>query len=821
MEANTNRNLCSQKVNELDNESVVHPPQTKKVKHSKNTELVHNFRIIEEKGIPPNSSALIDPIKSVFGEESKKQSSVINSDHLESKGILDPPHEVSVVILESTVEVNNRNLCSQEVNELDNESVVHPPQTKKVECNKNTELVHDCRIIEEKGISPNSSALIDPIKGVFGEESKKESSVINSDHLESKGILDPPREVSVVILESTDEVNNSVDLQVLKESNPSDRKKPPSVKKIRSGVADFSDFAKNKTEYGFVDKTLLIKSISDKLKDGLSILITRPRRSGKSLNLSMLFYYFSILHNNIYDSIFKDTKIDTETEFKASNANKFPVVALDFKAFESKTSNEVGWPKNQLFISLQMSINMYYEDITGSTNLTSKQKKEFMHLGDEEYQLNLPQPYHDMNRGLLTLLSILKEHYGQKCILLIDEYDAPYNTIVSSDNHAQDLKDFMEAYKNFLQNALKASINNPLHFCVMTGVLKIRHDGLLSGLNNLNYDQQYTKTPLTFESNFFGFNEEEVKLFVRDTVENLSLDETMTQIRSYYNGYNLLHYKESYYNPWSIIKYAQSQMLLPYWENTSTDALLKRSYDCLSLFEKAELAFLIEDDLPIHKKIDDSVMIDSISRNSNLIWTILVHAGYLTFTKDVKELNDQDIYSLKIPNKDAKKAFTSTVLRFEALLDRSLRHSVLTSFMKVNIPLLFKSLNNWIKSGKDTGYTYASEPAYHMFLYQTLRIVFEDQSKTGWEIHSERLVNKSKNRFDVAAVCNNERIYLFEVKFLAINRSSAIRNHVLQEAINQIDRKAYEVFFRGRNLPILKIGVVGQNKTLYFKTCDI
>jgi len=379
------------------------------------------------------------------------------------------------------------------------------------------------------------------------------------------------------------------------------------------------------------------------------------------------------------------------------------------------------------------------------------------------------------------------------------------------------MEEFKDAYKVFLTSAFKDLRFSSLQFAVMTGVLKISHDQLLSGLDNLTYDMVFRQKML--DSKFFGFTETEVRDIIQQTMKCSlpELDEITKKIRGDYNGYRRIGDTETFYNPWSIAQFCISREVAPYWKASATDTWLKESYKILPLFEKAELDFLISQGLEVLKPLDDKIYIENITTDPSIFWSLLVHTGYLTFSEKQPSGDTGNLYYLKVPNSDAAEALRDVVLRFESLFSVDIVQAVKRSVEEGSFPRLFKVLNDWILQGRDTGYTYADESSYHMFLYQTLRICLRTEN---WEVYSERIVKDNKNRFDIA-LASADKLYLFEVKFL--KKSAPEKPSIkIEEALKQIDDKQYLKYFSHLSPQrIVKIGVVGQDKTLHFETREI
>jgi len=572
-----------------------------------------------------------------------------------------------------------------------------------------------------------------------------------------------------------------------------------------AGVSDF--YTLRDLDYAFVDKTLLIKQIFEKIR-GSPLLITRPRRWGKSLNLSMIQAYCDILTAETFDNTFQGTEIFQDKDFRAKHANKHPVILINFNNFHLSSSTKTPWPASEFQRVLIDSIGLYSADIQDSDRLSQLDKDTFFNLLTTVESSTILD-------GLRTVMRTLKKHYQKRCIILIDEYDTPYNTIAQKDDFTSRMEEFKDAYKVFLTSAFKDLRFSALQFAVMTGVSRISHDQLLSGLNNLTCDMVYGQKVL--DSKFFGFNETEVRDIIQKTMQSSpeKLDEVMNDVRSYYNGYRRMSDKETFYNPWSIAQFCISREFRPYWKASATDTWLKESYKILSLFEKAELDFLMyEQDFEVLKPLNDKIHIENLSTDPSMFWSLLIHTGYLTFGEKQPPRDFGNLYSLKVPNRDAFEALKDVISRFENLLSSDFIRAVKISIQDDDLDRLFKTLNEWIAKGLDTGYTYADESSYHMFLYQTFRLCL---IKENWNVYSERILEEHKNRFDIV-LASEDRLYLFELKFLS--QTSAQQPSVkIEEALQQIDEKEYSKYFKGLSFKKkTKIGVVGQGKTLNYKS---
>ncbi|MDY4011516.1 MAG: AAA family ATPase, partial [Fusobacterium gastrosuis] len=313
-------------------------------------------------------------------------------------------------------------------------------------------------------------------------------------------------------------------------------------KKIPIGISDFKEIIED--NYYYIDKTELI---DDLIKDGSKVkLFTRPRRFGKTLNMSMLSYFFDIVNADENRKLFKDLYIENTENFKYQGEN--PVIYISLKELKNKSYYD-------LVEDLKILISKLFYEYRGIIEKLDEFKapifKDYITRNSSE---------NDLKNSLGFLSQVLYENYGKKAVIIIDEYDTP---IVSAYEHGYYV-DGISFFRTFLGAALKD--NKYLQMGVMAGILRVAKEGIFSGLNNLAV---YTILDNDY-SNFFGLTEDEVE----KTLVEYQIDYRIDDVKEWYDGYKFGD--NEIYNPWSILNFLSNKTLESYWINTSDNFLIKK-----------------------------------------------------------------------------------------------------------------------------------------------------------------------------------------------------------------------------------------------------
>lgn len=536
-------------------------------------------------------------------------------------------------------------------------------------------------------------------------------------------------------------------------------------KAIPLGVVDYETL-KNQN-YFFIDKSMMIYDFL--MRKSTVTLITRPRRFGKTINMSMMSSFFDITKDS--KEIFKDTKI-VETEY-ISEMNQYPTIFISFANAKNDKWNVVKEIKLQLRKEYDRYAHVFEQKMTV--------------FEQNEYE-SLVQGLMTKNDGLLDniidalsfLMEQLEKYYHKKVMVFIDEYDTPFIE-AHVGGYYEELRGGLSS---LLHNALKTSTS--LYYAMMTGIQRVGKENIFSDLNNLVVctvkDPEY--------SQYFGFTEEETK----QTLEyyDLSLND---EVKSMYDGY---HFGEhDIYNPWSILNYASRKVLEPYWVNTSSNTMIKKAISYSDeAFERGYEELIRNGELETTVKMDTSFF--EVNNTENL-WGLLVNAGYLTLHKTIS-IQDS-LYIIKIPNQEVQ-------LEFRKLTAYHLKAT------ETDLTVLFNSLKRCkIEDFEDryrkilltlpSYHDLKDENSYHMMLLGMCAWLSSE-----YEVISNREVGKG--RCDIILKSKKNQIsYILEFKYT--NDSSVDLKQLAKSAIDQINSRRYDSELSGT---VIRIGLAHYQKNV-------
>ena len=544
-------------------------------------------------------------------------------------------------------------------------------------------------------------------------------------------------------------------------------------KAIPVGIEDFKELIQD--EYYYVDKTLLIDEML--MNKSKVTLFTRPRRFGKTLNMSMLKYFFDIKDKEENKKLFENLKV-SDSEYM-SEQGKYPVIFISLKDLKGDTWEEC-LKRLKLFI---FDLYVEFEYIREKMNEWDKKKFEKVLYEKEDA---------DYIMSLKFLADSLYRYYEKKVIILIDEYDAPIINAFDKGYYNEAINFF----QTFYSSALKT--NNSLKYGILTGITRIIKEGIFSGLNNL-----YVNTILSKDySEYFGLLENEVI----EMLEYFDMKYKIEEVREWYNGY--IFGESKVYNPWSIVNYVREKEIKAYWANVSGNTLLENMldhagesvYDDLKRFTDGE---------SIEKYISDGTTIKSLLNNNDEIWQLLLYSGYLTKDEKQKEIDVTseytDVYKLRIPNKEIRKYFGNMFLnRFfgtevkTSVLIKALENEDIKKFEETLGEIMINMLS-FFDLDKEM------EKIYQVFMIGLVgflmgkyEIISNDESGYG--------------RYDLAMIPikSNEKAYLMEFK---ISKTKKGMEERAQKALKQIDEKKYDTKLKARGIKnILKIGIAFHGK---------
>lgn len=392
------------------------------------------------------------------------------------------------------------------------------------------------------------------------------------------------------------------------------------------GVDDFEKLITN--GYYYVDKTWLIKELLD--RRGEVNLFTRPRRFGKTLNLSTIRYYFEYMEDeNSRKTLFDGLKIMEAGESYKAHQGQYPVITLTLKSMKQETFMlTYGCLKEAIAKEFDR-----HSKVLMSLDTEAKREK-YCRLRDEQGTDS------EYRTALAYLSQCLYMHYGKKVIILIDEYDVPLENAY----YAGFYDEMISLIRSLFESALKT--NPCLEFSVITGCLRISRESIFTGLNNLKIISLLTNT----YSEHFGFTENEVK----EILEFYGCEQNMDMMKKWYDGY--LFGDTEVYTPWSVMNYAEDLCANPkslpvlYWSNTSSNAIVKDLIQRADLSVKEEIETLLSGGT-IRKQVQEDITYGDIYQSEDILWNFLLFTGYLK--QVAREItNDIPYVTLAIPNKE-------------------------------------------------------------------------------------------------------------------------------------------------------------------------
>ncbi len=525
-------------------------------------------------------------------------------------------------------------------------------------------------------------------------------------------------------------------------------------KGIGIGVSDFK-MLRIRNNY-YIDKTMYIKDIID--NQSSVILVTRPRRFGKTLNMSMLKYYFDCRQKDSKE-LFNGLKIMKQDEKYKEKLGKYPVIYLTLK--------DAGLMTYEMMIMQLKTIMMelFYEH------------KELLEGEMSEGERNIFNKILSANATDLDLLNSLKmlsklmsQYYNKPAILLLDEYDVPLQNAYVEGYYEEAMKFF----KNFYGVTFK---DNPyLEKTVITGVSRVAKESIFSGANNFKV---YTVLDNEFADDF-GITEEEMDKIIED----FEIQENKKEIKKWYDGYKIGEVEEIY-NPWSILNYLADKKLMPYWVNTSSNDLIKVILKNSSSV-KEKMQELLKDK-SIEVKINLDTVITGIENNEDNIWGVMLGTGYLKVEEVIDNISK--IYKVKLPNYEVKHLFEDIVDDWfrDKVIGNDLK-SILKDLITLNLDeyerkfeILVKEMFSYMDVGENT-----AENFYHAFVLGILVGL-----KDSYYVNSNR--ESGIGRYDIMLEPKNQNgnAFIMEFKVYREGKEENIKE-TIDNAKRQIEEKEYE-----------------------------
>lgn len=561
------------------------------------------------------------------------------------------------------------------------------------------------------------------------------------------------------------------------------------MRKIPIGIDNFTKLREE--GFYYVDKSPLIKEL---LENWTEVnLFTRPRRFGKSLNMSMLQAFFDIKSN---PAVFNGLNIvEQEKELCNQHMNKYPVISITLKDVEGDSyaavfrsiSNAIGFKARE------------FPELIDSDKLLEEEKKAYKQLianadvGDIS-TFDLKDGV--LKSSLLTLSNLLYKHYERKVILLIDEYDVPLDKANGKDYYNK----VVELIRSILSRALKSNEN--LQFAVLTGCLRVGKESILTGLNNLHImsiqDMMYDE--------FFGFTKDEVK----DLLQYYGLQDRIQQIEDWYDGY--LFGEQKVFCPWDVLKYifdvraGWKGMPKCYWANSSGNNIVRKLLEQSTPNVKAEIEELVEYGT-IRKVLNNTLTYQEIYDSPDNTWSVLFATGYITMTEPPKD----EYTDLRIPNLEVRTIFVNQIMDWiKEQSNQKEVNALCKMILEGETQKIKEFFNDFLKRTISIRDTFVPKAKKENFYHDVLLGLLEKSDY----IRTESNVEAGNGYSDIAIFDTiNSRGALIEVKYA----ENGDLQSACKKGLKQIEEKNYMELFR-------KAGIKNVNQyaiSCYLKECDI
>ena len=532
------------------------------------------------------------------------------------------------------------------------------------------------------------------------------------------------------------------------------------MKRIPIGLSDFKHLIEE--DFYYFDKTKFIDEI---IQDGAQVkLFTRPRRFGKTLNMSMLKYFFDIKEAEKNKKLFKDLYIEKTESFKEQG--QYPVIFLSLKDLKATTWEEMQKDIKSTVARLFSEYKYLLKDLDKFDTIT------FENVIMKNIELE------NLKEILKFLTKILYEKYSKKVVILIDEYDSPLVSAYTN-GYYEKVKNF---FKTFYSTVLKD--NTYLQMGILTGIIRVIKAGIFSDLNNLR-----TYTILSDDyTDIYGLTEEEVEKSLKD----YGIEAEISKVKDWYDGYKFGD--SEVYNPWSILNFLQDKELRAYWVDTSGNDLIN---NVLKMTNKNIITAL-------ERLFNGNGLKQNLSGTSDLskilsddeVWELLLFSGYLT----VEEKINQDNYILRLPNKEVKSLFRKTFI--ETYIARGSKLSFLMeSLIENKIEDYEENLQEILLTSVSYNDTKKGNEAFYHGLIMGMGLYLEGEYITKSNIES------GLGRYDFLIEPKNKSKRAFIMEFKSTDGVEKLEE-VSKEALQQIEDKKYNVSLKQNGIKeITYIGI--------------
>ena len=545
------------------------------------------------------------------------------------------------------------------------------------------------------------------------------------------------------------------------------------MKRLAIGVSNFKKIIEG--NYYYFDKTSFVDEI---IKDGAEVkLFTRPRRFGKTLNMSMLKYFFDVEKKEENRKLFKDLYIEKTESFKEQG--QYPVIFLSLKDLKATTWEEM---ERKIIITLSDFFSEYEYLLNELTGISFENLKNIIY---KKVSID------DLTTTLKFLTKILYEKYNKKVVVLIDEYDSP---LVSAyiNGYYEKVKNF---FKTFYSIVLKD--NTYLQMGILTGIIRVIKAGIFSDLNNL---RTYTILSDVYTDSY-GLTEEEVEKSLND----YGIGQEISKVKDWYDGYKFGD--SEVYNPWSILNFLQDKELRAYWVDTSGNDLIN---NVLKMKNKNIITALerLFNGEGLRQNLSGTSDLSKILSNDE-IWELLLFSGYLT----IEEKIDQDNYILRLPNKEVKSLFRKTFI--ETYIARGSKLSFLMeSLIENKIEDYEENLQEILLTSVSYNDTKKGNEAFYHGLIMGMGLYLEGEYITKSNIES------GLGRYDFLIEPKNKSKRAFIMEFKSTDSVEKLEE-ISKEALKQIEDKKYDISLKQngiKEITFIGIAFCGKQIKISYKS---
>lgn len=555
-------------------------------------------------------------------------------------------------------------------------------------------------------------------------------------------------------------------------------------KKLPIGISDYKLLVSE--DYYYVDKTDFIRQIVE--EGSLITLLPRPRRFGKTLNLSTLRYFFEKTEGNIYRPLFKGKSIESWKDFDKYQG-KYPVILITLKDCKGDTFEET-----LIQIGIQMQQEFARHRYLLDDPLSEINREWF------DKMLRLQADDIIIQNSLCLLSDLLTTHWGVPPLVLLDEYDTPIH-VAFDKGYYDKMIGFMRTFMS-----LVFKDNTDIFRGIITGILRVSKESIFSGLNNIDVDTILEKPMCTS----FGFTQKETDRMLED----YSMSNLKDEVKQWYDGY--LFGEQTIYNPWSVLSFiSKGGVLAPYWVNTGSDVLLRHLLADGPSQIRTGVESLIQGE-PIRNVINDKLAFPDLLANPVNIWSFMLFSGYLKASDPVLTSEDLIEYELQVPNREVKTVYRTIIQswidggpvkndRLELML-QALRAGDVEYFEELLNDFIINTFSYYDTNGRDP------EKVYQAFLLGLLA------SMADYEVSSNR--ESGFGRYDILLRPKGGKGQAVIMELKRLRKKETVEK-ALDSALQQIDDKHYDATLRKDGFTdILKMAITFDGKQVWVKIAE-